>query len=362
MPADDRFFFAVERADPRRILFVHEAREARSLLYFRAALEASVGAAFTLDAVTAEEAARATPLHHAAVVLSDVAALPAGFEDALRSFVRGGGSVLVAVGPAASTRTRVPVFDEAVVEARYISRAQERFQPAGFLDPTHPSIHGANRWEGVKFYQVTRIEPGKAQVLARLADETPILLEKRLGEGRVLVFGSTFDNLSNDFPLHAAFVPFVGETVRYLCGEQDRPSNVPVDGYIELRLAKDHAAAVEVLDVAGARALSLQEAAAAQTFQVTRAGFYEVRRGNGRNELVAVNADRRESDLETIPKETLALWQNTSQAAGAPAAGVIANEARQRSLWWYVMLLALAVALAESLAASGHMSVSEVQE
>ncbi len=46
------------------------------------------------------------------------------------------------------------------------------------------------------------------------------------------------------------------------------------------------------------------------------AGFYDIRRPNGRNELVAVNADRHESDLTPAPPETLTLWQNT--ASGPP--------------------------------------------
>ena len=359
LPEDDRFFFALERADPSRILFVHEARQPRGLLYFRAALEASSEAAFTLEAVTTDQAGGVSPSKYAAVVLSDVAAMPASFENALRSFVRAGGSLLVAVGPAASTRPRVPVFDEAILEARYAARAGERFQSAGFLDAAHPSVRRANRWEGVKFYQVIRIEPGSARVVARLADETPLLLEKRIGEGRVLVFASTFDNLSNDFPLHAAFVAFVGETARYLSGEEDRPSNLPVDAHLELRSGKDQGPAVEVLGPEGRRALSLEEAATARTLQVARAGFYEVHIGSGRDELVAVNPDRRESDLEVIPKETLALWQHRGLAARAPAGGAPVTEARPWPLWWYVMLLALAVALAESLAASRYMKVTD---
>ena len=42
------------------------------------------------------------------------------------------------------------------------------------------------------------------------------------------------------------------------------------------------------------------------------AGFYDIRRPNGRNELVAVNADRHECDLTPAPPDTLNLWQNTA--------------------------------------------------
>jgi hypothetical protein len=57
---------------------------------------------------------------------------------------------------------------------------------------------------------------------------------------------------------------------------------------------------VDVLDPKGERVFSLAEAAKAQNIQFTMAGFYDIRRPNGRNELVAVNADRRESDLTPL--------------------------------------------------------------
>jgi hypothetical protein len=41
LPGDDRYFFSVERADPRRVLFVDDGRRPRAELYFRAALDSS---------------------------------------------------------------------------------------------------------------------------------------------------------------------------------------------------------------------------------------------------------------------------------------------------------------------------------
>src|SRR5262249_37082348 len=37
-PNDDRMYFSVERADPKRILFVHEERNKRAVLYYQTAL------------------------------------------------------------------------------------------------------------------------------------------------------------------------------------------------------------------------------------------------------------------------------------------------------------------------------------
>ena len=227
------------------------------------------------------------------------------------------------------------------------------------MDPAHPAVRRSHQWDNVKFYQSIRVEPGKSKVVAKLSDDTPLLLEKQIGEGRVLVFASTFDNISNDFPLHPSFVPFVEETASYLGGLNDGGANYTVGAYLELRAAREQGTTVEVLDPAGKRALSLEESARAQTIALTSEGFYDVRRPSGRHELVAVNADRRESDLDVLPAETLALWQNTGQGAANAADAGGAGAETKRSFWWYVLLAALALAVAETIVGNQHLSIDK---
>lgn len=358
---DDRFLFAVERADARQILFVHRARESRALLYFQSALDSSANAAFRLQAIEVERAGGIDPTRYAVVVLSDVGAIPEAFEMKLKQYVRGGGGVLVTAGPVSARRLRVPVFDQAVVESRYASRSDKRFLTAGEADQTHPSIRKAGGWDGVKFYHAVHVEPGEARVIARLSDETPLLLEKGIGEGRVLLFASTFDNVSNDFPLHPAFVPFVEQTAHYLGGLEERTANLTVDSFLELRAGRGQAQSVEVIDPDGNRPLSLEEAGSTQAFRVAREGFYELRRANDRNEMIAVNADRREADLALAPQETLQLWQNTGERTTETAA-VVESVQKPWNLWWYVLLVALAAAIAESLLAGRYLSIDRGAE
>ena len=116
-------------------------------------------------------------------------------------------------------------------------------------------------------------------MVARLADGTPLLMDKQLGEGHVLLFASGLDNLTNDLPLNPGFVAFVDQTARYLSGEDRLSGARVVDRLCSCGTGERcsgercRARRVEVIGPDGKRPLSLKEAAAVQSFQLTRAGF-----------------------------------------------------------------------------------------
>ena len=360
LPADDAMLFAVERSDPQRVLFVHEPGDTRSPLYFNSALGAAAETAFQLDSIDVDRVANADPRKYAFVVLSDVFSLPASFEDTLGKYVGGGGSVLIAAGTSAARRQRIPLTGDNIIESHNYARDPARFLTVGEVDPSYPSLEKANKWAGVRFYFAVRVNPDNYRVAARLTDQTPLLLEKRIGEGHLLLLTTGLDNLTNDFPLHPAFVPFVEQTARYLSGIQQRSGSSVVDSFLELRNAKEQAVSVEVIDPAGKRPLTLKDATTAQSFQLTQAGFYELHLANGRHDLIGVNADRRESDLDVISADTMALWRGNSATGQqqAAAGGTTQENTRTYGLWWYLMLGLLAVTLAESLVASRYLGTS----
>jgi hypothetical protein len=53
-------------------------------------------------------------------------------------------------------------------------------------------------------------------VVARFTSGETALLDCPTGDGRALVLASDLNNQLSDFPLHATFVPFLHEAVRYL--------------------------------------------------------------------------------------------------------------------------------------------------
>src|SRR5262249_48303901 len=156
--------------------------------------------------------------------------------DSLKRYVQGGGALLVGLGASSAQLPRVPVADDAIDTSRYAARDGNRFMTVSDLDTGHTVLKHAGRFEGVKFYQAIGVTPSNSQVLAKLSDGTPLLLERQIGEGHVLTFTSAFDNVANDFPLHNSWVPFVQDAAYYLAGGgADQQPNLSVDTYVELR-------------------------------------------------------------------------------------------------------------------------------
>jgi hypothetical protein len=364
LPADNVSLFAVRRSDPQRVLFVHAAGDARSPLYFGAALEAAAGSSFVLQSVLPEQATDLNPANFAFVVLSDTPALPSIFEHALAEYVVKGGGVLIALGTSTAHHARIPLWGSNAGAAHDYARTAN---PAsvGAVDFSFPALtqaqpsrdHGG--WDEVKVDYAAMVDPGQARVAARLADGTPFLLDKSVGEGHLLALASGLDNLTNDLPLHPVFVAFVDHTARYLSGTEQLSGSRLVDSYAQLRAGDDarSSGSVEVIDPDGKRPLTLGEARTAQSIRLEHAGFYQIHRADGRDAVIGVNPDRRESDLAPMPKDLQQLWAgNSGETAPQDANSAAHADTRQPfSLWWYVMLVALFAALAETALASGYM-------
>jgi hypothetical protein len=361
LAADDLRRFAVERSDPQKALLIHNYGDNRSPLYVGAALSSAAQSAFTLESINVNEAADRKPSNYAFIVLSDLNSLPSLLENSLTGYVRSGGSLFIAAGTSAGGRSQIPIFGAHIIETRDYNRAPDRYMSVGSSDSSYPAVAKAGGWPGVKFFYALDVDPGAgpdaARVIVRLADQTPLLLEKRIGEGRVVLLTSGLDNLTNDFPLNPAFVPFIEQTARYLAGSERQGGARPVDAYLNLRNAREQSQGVEVTDPEGKRPLTLDQAASAQSFQLTEAGYYQLRLANGRQDEVGVNPDPKESNLDVIPDDMLALWrgnggQQSQQASPSapPAPGKI-----PQTVWWYVLLLAFAAAISESALASRYL-------
>ena len=349
LPQDDTYLFSVERTDPRRVLFLYAGGRNREAFFYKSAMEASSNAGLLVDTAQMEQAANYDLSKFVFVVLSDPGDLDSTVANRIRSYVEKGGGVLIATGLNTVRNGKIAITGE------HLS-AGNAAQGVGEVDVQHPALAEAAQFENVRFLSSVLIQPSAAaKTIAKFADGSPLLLEERLGEGRVLTFAAMLDSSNSDFPLHASYVPFVVQSGLYLAGASDIPSSVVVGSPAQLRHAKSETTAADVVGPDGKHELSLNDASKAMTFELTQAGFYEVQSASGRRSLLAVHADRRESDLTVIPDETLDLWRNTGSNAPVGKAATGAISTTPWSLWRYVLLLALIAACVESLFAVRYL-------
>lgn len=365
-PNDDHWFFSVERLDPKPGLMVRSEGDTASPLYVRTALESATDAAFTLDVQSAAQAANSTLSKYAFVIVSDLGPIPQSLADALTKYVQSGGSVMLVLGHNTPPGRRLPVADLPINAVKTIFPDRgETVQSVSQVDTSYPSFAHASNWDGVQIFQFATVQtPPDApdvRVAARMANGLPLLVDRKVGEGHVLIFASAFDNVANNLPLQPVWLPFVEQTTHEMGGVGSARANYRVGSYVELRTVKEKNVPVEITGPDNKRLLSLSESAKAETFQFPSEGFFDIRRAGGREELAAVNADRRESDFTLVPAETLNLWKNTGVAPPAGSSSSSGTNTRENSaeLWWWVLALLAMLAVAESVLGNRYMATNK---
>jgi hypothetical protein len=343
-PQDDHWLFSVERADPKPALLIHSEGDSNSPLYLKTALESATDAAFTLDSESTTQATNANVAKFAFVILSDAGPLPAKLEESLTAYVKGGGSILVALGHNAVPGRNVAVAGIPINNIHTILPDTEKVQSVAKLDTSYPAFSSAPNWGGVEIYQYVTIQPPAdapdVRIAATMANGLPLLVDRKVGEGHVAIFASAFDNIANNLPLQPVWLPFVEQMTHEMGGVGTARGNYKVGSYVDLRTVKERNVPVQITGPGDKRLLSLSESAKAVTFQFPSEGFFDIKRDNGREELAAVNADRRESDFALVSADTLELWKNTGIASKKEVGSQSESGTNKRDdnaeLWWWV--------------------------
>ncbi len=358
LPLDDSYRFTLERREPYRLLFLRETGEDRELYYWRNALGAEGDSPWQLDARSPGERLSVPVSQYAAVILSNVGQLPESLAADIRALVEKGGGLIITAG----TRLPSPPLEQQLVdlwpahatEKRMLTRDTERLILLGNFERDHPVFRdlaksGAESLRSVEVYAYLQLQPDN-KVLLRFANGDPALVEKAWDQGRVLLFASSFDNIWSDFPLHPVFIPLLHQLVRYAAQLPADPAAYRIPSTISLapfRRGQVGTASWDVIGPDGKREVPLEEERRPDYLVLRTPGFYDLRMRNGEY-LFAANPDPQESDLQPLPQEDRSLWATAARSAtqGAVAAGPTESEKRQ-AIWWILLLLALAVALAE---------------
>jgi hypothetical protein len=318
---------------PGVLVITSSGDRGRDGLYVRQALSAGSGpgrvyqpSAMTPAQLSTVDVSRLSA--HAAVILLSTRGLERRGREALASFVRHGGGLLVAVGPdidgdivADVLGDDVPLRIATTPDAKPIERS---LVPGDVRHPAFRAFGSDGATLGlVKFRNVAHIGGVGCETIARFTTGEAALLDCPAGDGHAVVLASDLDNRWNDFPLRATFVPFLYETLRYLASGRpqeaqyliaDVPGGVPPEP------------GIATLPPQG---------------------------GTSPPRRVAVNVDPRESDLTRLSLDEFQSAVTRLKEVGASEAKAEARQQEDRQHWWmYVLALMVAVLAVEGVIAS----------
>jgi hypothetical protein len=350
--ADNSWHHVVDKAPPAPIPLITLNAAGLPVVYLSAALESS-GSYQVEPLISGNFDLRILSRYRWAIV-DDVGLIGPELEEALNEFIAGGGNLLAFAGDRAAALETLPVSSHRHAEAAIQTQAND-FLAVGQIDSRHPVLSATEGWQSVNVTRNLSLEvQDNDEVLIRLENNEPFLIERRIGQGRLLLMPFLLDNQWNDLPVRPVFVSFVIESARYLSGISEVQKTYTTGSTLQLARAGNTSG--QVIDPDGNTVLSLADTTRDQQIKLDKPGIYEVYTPQGLS-LVAANIDPRESDLRKVTQEVLDTWQEaTGGTAVAEGTAYTAEEESTVELWhWLLMVLALIV-IGESILGNMHLS------
>jgi hypothetical protein len=258
------------------------------------------------------------------VMLANLAALPDGFVTQLQNFLRQGGGLLIFTGD----KFQADSYNQKLGAALPSPLRDKKTGPESGgekidkIDLTHPALQSladSILQESIKTVRVWGYQRAGGKPLIALANGEPLLLEQKVGAGKVMLLTTSADRDWSDLPVKTVFLPLIQSLTQYLAGGKrgNLDAGIAVGAVKELsfpatfvgrnlRVTKPDKQNTEVA-ITGAK-----ERAAATVDDNDQAGIYRLSlpaggdKDSGAPQIYAVNAPFLESRLDEISAAELA--------------------------------------------------------
>jgi hypothetical protein len=314
LAVDDTFHFLLRVGESTPTLVVGGERET---LFLRAALRAASGGNDAFTRVDRQGLAGVSLDAYGVVMLCDALPLPGEAIDRLERFIREGGLMVVFAGLRASSSDYallnfLPAQPQGVRD--FVGPDARQFLV--WEDLTHPVLRDLDAFEAAPNVTVERVLVVDelalgAEVLIRMRNGMPVLLEQRVGLGSVLLFTIGADRFWSNFPLTPFYLPVISQLLDY-----GRGTRVP-DPYVVSDLNRTLESMVpglppeaKLVDAAeksvGVRRVMQESRTISYLEEALSPGIYFRNDGGSKEPVLAVNLDRLDSDLTPFPEDELA--------------------------------------------------------
>lgn len=359
--ADNRYYFTVRITDRPTILAVDRGPNRRDAFFLASAFGLGEDAHFSFETGNLRRTAIRDP---DIVFAANFASCTEAEIATLLGVAERGGSVILSFGDQANPQAYSAALQKLGIGTsdRIVTPRASQGSDAiiGQVEERHPifDVIAASGRGGILrpvFRRYLRVEPDSgASVLATYDTGDPLLLERRVGQGTMLVYTTSFSTQWTDFALHELYLPFLYQMALYAYSPSEAQYNYAVGAPVPFSGRAGEEWDVQAPD--GNVFKVVVDSSGTGFFRETVIpGQYTATRAR-ETFFFSVNVDPRESLLETRNEEEAyaAIAATTDEVATVPeeASLLVRDEEKEQKLWRVVIIVLLVLFAVESHLAS----------
>ena len=356
---DNSYFFTVDVLPKIRVLLVNgEASENwfdDEGHWFGLAVSSTEESPFQLDTIEPATLSAAVLRQNDVVALLNVGDLSSSQAVAISNYVQNGGALLIAPGDRVNQELFNRQFGDispAILQNLDLLSRDDYLVIADF-DRRHPILRPLDTDWSARFQGHWSMLPHEeADVLMQFDNTEPALVERKIGDGSVMLFASAMDLEWNNLPLQGLFLPFVHQTLRHLVQPETKQRSYQVGDVFSLEPSGE-ATSVSATDANG------------DDINFSNDGFVITATTPGLitaevdEEVIryAVNVFPEESNfartaVATIYDSVINPDTNPIQSREVQTAQLIEELERPQRLWWWILSLVMLLVIVEAVIAN----------
>lgn len=356
---DNSYFFTVDVLPKIRVLLVNgEASENwfdDEGHWFGLAVSSTEESPFQLDTIEPAALSAAVLRQNDVVALLNVGDLSSSQAVAISNYVQNGGALLVAPGDRVNQELYNRQFGDispAILQNLDLLSRDDYLVIADF-DRRHPILRPLDTDWSARFQGHWSMLPHEeADVLMQFDNTEPALVERKVGDGSVMLFASAMDLEWNNLPLQGLFLPFVHQTLRHLVQPETKQRSYQVGDVFSLEPSGE-ATSVTATD---ARGDNINFSNDEFVITATTPGLITAE-VDGEVIRYAVNVLPEESNfartaVATIYDAIINPDTNPIQSREVQTAQLIEELERPQRLWWWILSLVMLLVIVEAVIAN----------
>ena len=356
---DNSYFFTVDVLPKIRVLLVNgEASENwfdDEGHWFGLAVSSTEESPFQLDTIEPAALSAAVLRQNDVVALLNVGDLSSSQAVAINNYVQNGGALLVAPGDRVNQELYNRQFGDispAILQNLDLLSRDDYLVIADF-DRRHPILRPLDTDWSARFQGHWSMLPHEeADVLMQFDNTEPALVERKVGDGSVMLFASAMDLEWNNLPLQGLFLPFVHQTLRHLVQPETKQRSYQVGDVFSLEPSGE-ATSVTATDASGD---NINFSNDGFVITATTPGLITAD-VDGEVIRYAVNVLPEESNfartaVATIYDAIINPDTNPIQSREVQTAQLIEELERPQRLWWWILSLVMLLVIVEAVIAN----------